>query len=184
MTDKFLDWAVVAIPAVLGVVAWFIPITSNASRYRVVALASGLVLSGLVLLQQHHGRVTHDRETGELKDRFKALQSKTDAVSDQTKEILTELHRSAPATPAKSARETPPSSQPAGVNPAEQARRNKVLALLRNEYILSHDGISPGLMAGTEWPPPDWLNGRLGTLGETWKVKQGRNSMEIVFRDK
>jgi hypothetical protein len=52
----------------------------------------------------------------------------------------------------------------------EVERRRLLLGRLRNEYILSHDGISPALMAGTEQPPTDWTNKRLGELGEKWKM--------------
>ena len=40
---------------------------------------------------------------------------------------------------------------------------------LRGEYILSHQNISPGLLAGNENPPNEWMNKRLGQLGENWR---------------
>lgn len=64
---------------------------------------------------------------------------------------------------------------------AERERRNQLLRTLGNEYILSHDKLSPGLMAGTEWPPLDWINKRLVNLGEPWSVTSGKNSMELRF---
>jgi len=64
---------------------------------------------------------------------------------------------------------------------AERDRRNKLLLILRNEYIASHDNISPRLMAGTEWPPLDWMKKRLVELGESWSVMPGKNSMELLF---
>ena len=66
---------------------------------------------------------------------------------------------------------------------AERDQRNNLLRTLRNEYILSHDNLSPGLLAGTEWPPLDWLNRRLGELGEEWSVIAGKNSMELRFSE-
>lgn len=65
----------------------------------------------------------------------------------------------------------------------ELDRRRNLLNALSREYILSHDNISPGLMAGTEWPPLDWINKRLSDLGEAWIVLPGKNSMEVRFSE-
>jgi hypothetical protein len=56
------------------------------------------------------------------------------------------------------------------VGTEEIKRRARIVDALRAEYIASHDGLSAGLLAGTELPPSEWLNSRLGQLGETWKV--------------
>lgn len=45
--------------------------------------------------------------------------------------------------------------------PPSSAENPHLLAQLRNEYILSHDGISPAMMAGTEPIPQEWLDRRL-----------------------
>ena len=86
--------------------------------------------------------------------------------------------------PAPKAAETTPSpSKPAdgpSVN-AESDRRTNVLRALSREYMNGHDGVSPGLLAGTEWPPLDWMNQRLGELSEEWSVMAGKNSMELRF---
>lgn len=66
---------------------------------------------------------------------------------------------------------------------AEAVRRRQLLKTLSREYILSHDNLSPALLAGTEWPPLDWMNKRLKELGENWSVLPGRNSMEIRFSE-
>src|SRR5579859_7658505 len=52
----------------------------------------------------------------------------------------------------------------------EIKRRQIILSRLRNEYIISHDGLSPALLAGTEKPTTDWINKRLRELGETWRL--------------
>ena len=52
---------------------------------------------------------------------------------------------------------------------AEQLRRSKVLSKLRRLYILSHDGISPDLAAGTAPIPKAWAEQQLQQLGETWR---------------
>lgn len=66
---------------------------------------------------------------------------------------------------------------------ADNNRKKQILQSLTREYILSHDNISPGLLAGTEWPPIDWLNKRIKELGESWAVTPGQNSMELRFLD-
>ena len=53
----------------------------------------------------------------------------------------------------------------------EISRREGILTLLRHEWILSHKNVSPGLLAGTEQPPSNWVNQRLKQLGETWSVE-------------
>lgn len=54
---------------------------------------------------------------------------------------------------------------------AETARRTALLDKLRQEYILSHDGISPAMAAGLEHAPAEWTNERLRQLGEQWQVQ-------------
>lgn len=67
---------------------------------------------------------------------------------------------------------------------ADNNRRKQMLQSLVREYILSHDGLSPGLLAGTEWPPIDWLNKRVKELGESWTVAPGQNPMELRFLER
>lgn len=54
----------------------------------------------------------------------------------------------------------------------ELQRRTELLSKLRNYYILSHDGISPSMIAGLEDTPVDWTNQELAKLGETWRVER------------
>jgi hypothetical protein len=53
----------------------------------------------------------------------------------------------------------------------ETSRRKSVVAKLRQEYVFSHDGLSPALLDGTEPVPPDWMNKRLEQMGESWRVR-------------
>lgn len=57
----------------------------------------------------------------------------------------------------------------AAVEEAERLRRGKVLARLRKLYILSHDGISSELLAGTAPLPKAWVEQQLQKQGETWR---------------
>jgi len=52
-----------------------------------------------------------------------------------------------------------------------KARRAAYLQRLTNEYVASHDGITPAMMAGNELPPKDWLDQRLKELGQDWQVQ-------------
>jgi hypothetical protein len=61
----------------------------------------------------------------------------------------------------------------------ENSRRNSVVGKLRQEYVLSHDGLSPALLAGTEPVPPDWMNTRLEQMGELWRVRVKGTEYEI-----
>jgi hypothetical protein len=51
----------------------------------------------------------------------------------------------------------------------ERKRQQAVLGRLHGLYLLSHDGISAGLAAGTEPLPKPWVEGQLARLGETWR---------------
>jgi hypothetical protein len=65
----------------------------------------------------------------------------------------------------------------------EKTRRWNLLEKLRHEYILSHDNLSPALVAGTEKPPNDWVNRRLAKLGEKWILSDlKRPHLTLRFR--
>lgn len=60
----------------------------------------------------------------------------------------------------------------------EVQRRGEVLRRLRQEYILSHDDLSPGMIAGTGPLPQDWLERRLREMGETWEPKAEQSEQQ------
>lgn len=51
----------------------------------------------------------------------------------------------------------------------EKLNRTAILTKLRQLYILSHDNISPRIMAGTEPLPKEWVEEQLKRMGETWR---------------
>jgi len=55
---------------------------------------------------------------------------------------------------------------------AELTRRRHILAALRNQYLLSHDNITPEMMSGTAPLPKEWVEAELVKLGETWRQDQ------------
>lgn len=59
-----------------------------------------------------------------------------------------------------------------------------VLNQLRALWINSHDGISPEMMSGLEWPPENWLNEKLKTYGKEWRVRIHGANYETYFPEK
>jgi excisionase family DNA binding protein len=51
----------------------------------------------------------------------------------------------------------------------EKLSRTTILTKLRQLYVLSHDKISPGIMAGIEPLPKAWVEEQLEKMGETWR---------------
>jgi len=58
------------------------------------------------------------------------------------------------------------------IEDAELNRRRAILAKLRAKYILSHDGISSGMLAGLDPLPKEWVERELRALGEKWRQDQ------------
>jgi len=52
------------------------------------------------------------------------------------------------------------------IDTRKKVLRDRVINALRNEYIQTHDNISPRIVAGTELPPLEWLNRRLIESGQ------------------
>ncbi len=65
----------------------------------------------------------------------------------------------------------------------EMSHQIQLLAKLRHKYVLSHDNLSPALIAGLESPPDDWINTELRKSGATWYVKDGQiiNQAHLQF---
>ena len=55
------------------------------------------------------------------------------------------------------------------ISDEEKLSRTAILTKLRQLYILSHDHISQGIMAGTEPLPKEWVEDQLEKMGETWR---------------
>lgn len=55
------------------------------------------------------------------------------------------------------------------ISQAEYKRRRRLLAMLRQHYLLSHDGVSPEMMSGLEPMPTVWVDRQLESMGETWR---------------
>jgi predicted nucleotide-binding protein len=59
----------------------------------------------------------------------------------------------------------PPPSAPAPVDTAAERERSRLKAWLRQEYILTHEQVSAGILDGTEPLPAEWVARRLAELG-------------------
>lgn len=96
-----------------------------------------------------------DQEQERLRTQIRGLEAKLDEYNRLVqKEIAVEQERKAGAD--------------------EMGRRKRILALLHREYILSHDNLSPGMLAGTEPLPKEWVESRLRQLAETWRQGEYR----------
>lgn len=159
--DLFLPLLADLVPlliAVVGIVmSYRQPRKETHLMATVVLICAGLAGTAIISWNRIRTEHAHKMETKDLNDKLDRQGRKIESVGDQNAAIL------------KQALSTPGSSPQAGSadNPQLLKRKN-VLALLRNEYILSHENISPGLLAGTEFPPADWMNRRLRQLGEKW----------------
>lgn len=89
--------------------------------------------------------------------RSDALQGKLNTIGIQNTMILNNLTKT----------QTAPTG--AAVQPSEAQRRESILAILRSEYIRTHQTISEYILAGGP-PPADWVNDRLKQLGQKWTV--------------
>jgi hypothetical protein len=65
----------------------------------------------------------------------------------------------------------------------EGQRRAGVLASLHREWVLSHDGITSAMLAGTEPLPKAWVEGRLKQLGESWQQPEYRPGQAQIPAD-
>jgi len=104
-----------------------------------------LIFATLAVVLNEADRIENERQQREFSGTLKT-------VASQNGEILTE---------ALANKDVP-----------EVERRKRILALLRNEYVLSHSSVSAGILSGEEPPPADWTNQRLKDLGESWTVAE------------
>ena len=143
--------------AVVGIVmSYRTPTKEHHFRTTLILISAGLLGTGILTLNRFRNDAIHKVE-------MDGVNGKLQAVGLQNSQILNGLVAAKPSAPEKSA----PSET---VQTSETTRRKNILTTLRNEYILSHDNVSPGLIAGTEQLPADWVNLRLRQLGEKWTV--------------
>jgi hypothetical protein len=117
---SLLDWVVLTIPALVGGIAWVLPVKQSTQFHRIWLLIGGIAMSGLIYLQQWETRVMHAKEIAQLatKDDIAKLPTATDIVLEIRKQRAIEIRTvpaDAPATDLlpKNARGKTTSSSPA-----------------------------------------------------------------------
>jgi hypothetical protein len=149
--ETTLSWASDLVPLAFAVVGIIVSVKKLREEHQsaviTLIVVVGIIGTAVLHLSRTRDQATHAREIGSLRERMDSWQT-------QNNQLLTSLLKPAPL-----------SSQA-----AELDRRTNIQKALRGEYILSHDNISPGLLAGTEFPPSEWMNKRLRELGEKWTV--------------
>ena len=129
----------------------------------------GLVLSGISAYQ--------------ASERQRAVATGISQISRQ----LADLHAGAPKHFFVGLREDLRSGKSTGtmkeISGLEYQRRSAILTALRVKYMVLNRDFRPGFVAGTEWPPIEWINQELAKLGETWAATRGGNSLEPGFEE-
>jgi hypothetical protein len=163
--DATLSWAADSVPmaiALVGIIMSYKQIDKDSHFTATVVL----VIVGFVGTSILHWSRT--REQAAHKIEVAGLLTKLEIVGTQNTQILFALNNAKPSA-------TPQSPQA-----VELERRENVRKALSGEYILSHDNVSPGLLAGTELPPSDWMNKRLRELGEKWAVTSAMPASKVI----
>jgi hypothetical protein len=165
MSDKILFFLFDSFPIALALIGIIISYHPPKSRAVKVIVTIGLLLvaaGGCAALLTFHVRneQAHVTEVAQLNAKLDAQSSKIDAYNRSNEHILNRLTKPS----ARSNLSTP--------GQKEIIRRQKILATLRNEYVLSHDNVSPAIMSGIQSPPADWVNQRLKALGEKWTIAE------------
>jgi hypothetical protein len=149
--ESLVSWSAEFVPMAFVVVGIVLSVKKLREEHHFAAISLLVivgVLGTIVLhLSRTHTEAVHAKEIGELRTRM-------DTVRDQNGQLLQAFL----AKPVLSSQQ------------AEMERRQNIQKVLRGEYILSHENVSPGLLAGTEFPPAEWMNKRLQDLGEKWKM--------------
>lgn len=150
------DFVPMAVAIVGIIMSYRTPTREHHFRTTLILVFTGLVGTGILTLNRIRNDAIHKTE-------MDGVNGKLQSVGIQNTQILSGLVGGKPSAPE--------TSHPLESGQTSEAtRRKNVLTSLRNEYILSHDNLSPALIAGTEQPPADWVNSRLKQLGEKWTV--------------
>ncbi|MEG3181825.1 hypothetical protein [Sphingomonas sp. LT1P40] len=126
-------------------------------------LIAGAMVAGLAYL------AARSRFTGIVETLKERLSLKDDRIGDLERK-LGELHEAAESPP--------PTVETHG---AETEDYRVVIRQLTQRYVFNHDGISPGILAGAELPPREWMNIELKQMGKDWRIGDVQGaSAEIV----
>lgn len=165
------DFVPMAIALAGIIMSYRAPRPEHHHRTTLILIICGLVGTAILSLARIRAEAAHKTETEGLNSRLQQvglqndnLNARLTQVGLQNTQILNNFLKWSAGGPT--------TAPPEGRAASEAARRRNILALLRNEYILKHDRVSPGIVEGTEEVPTEWVNQRLGQLGEKWTVEQ------------
>lgn len=114
--SPFLDWTVIAIPAIVGIVAWVIPVKEAQAIHKWMLTVGCIAFSALLYFQQYLTRREHAIEIANLPT--KADIAKLPTAKEIAKEVKTEMAQNViPVVRAPSGK--PTSHQSAGVKKPE-----------------------------------------------------------------
>ena len=172
--DIFPDVALIVLAlAGLGYLApKFLKELENSQKLRVLLSLTFIMLGVGAVLINHKGRTEQNQKQKEIQDSVAEVKRQNETILESVTHEVPNLAVNNPVSSLKNKNRHSIREQKINAD-AEIRRRSKVLILLRNEYILSHDGLSAGLLAGIEQPPTTWINERLKALGESWRYEDG-----------
>ena len=159
--DSTLSWTSDFVPLLFAVVGIIVSVKKFRDEHQPGVIAIIVIVGILGTVVLHLSRI-HD-QTSHVKE-ISGLRERMDSWQKQNTELLTSLLKPAP-----------PNAQEAEVD-----RRQNIEKALRGEYILSRDNVSPDVLAGTEFPPDDWMNRRLRELGENWTFTAPKTTTDTL----
>lgn len=177
MSDKILSFFIDGLSIGLALAGIMISYHPPRSKSAKVKTTIGLLIAGfgIFIAQrafQSQSETLHASEVSEWQRRFDEQLKIANQQSRKLDEQSRKLDAVSNSTVLYLNSATRRSDQADLSTPGQKeiTRRQKILAALRNEYILSHDNISPAVMSGIQNPPADWVNERLKSLGEKWTI--------------
>lgn len=146
---SLLDWAVVAIPALAGLVAWVMPVKQTTRFHRAWLFAGGLILSGLIYFQQWETGAAHAREMARLatKDDIAKLPTIQQIGMEFTRLTATEMK---PRVISKAAPATRAAMAPAGSVPPSN-REEPTTGGVPSEEIVKGIADIKRLLGSQQW---------------------------------
>jgi hypothetical protein len=146
--DETVSWLSDGVPLALAVIGAVLSIKKLREQHQFVIIPTLVAIGVLGTIVLHTSRVQLERKVS-------AVQTLLNNVSTRQEQ------------------------QDKGAVTLETARSHRIENLkdiLRAEYILSHSKISPGLLAGTEIPPTEWMNEKLKERGESFRITSFHSS--------
>jgi hypothetical protein len=124
-------------------------VQSYLNTHKRVSIGSGLVLALIAILAVLLNAVNRSNQEDE--------QNTRDQEQTQVLTSVNDIEKSLTSTKAMT----------------EAQRKERISEALRDEYIITHNPIDPGILSGAKTPPAAWMNERLRELGENWSVSDG-----------